>query len=255
MSSFVLSKNSALKAGRTTPVTISTVSDPRVQTDRKINEENRQQITADFEALLARHAVAIDAVSRGKILSNLVYIHLTASDIRDKWIDMGRKLLRIYRESKEAYDAITDHKSQVLPFDYTVAIKLRKAAEEVERGRVPVHMLPLTYPAVYEVYLMDEPMLAKAVETGVVKPRASRERLARFRKEAKAQILEGTTTVTRESLQAHIRRLEFRKSELIEEANRKTLQLDSDIADLWAKLRDFGKPFTERKGIENENSD
>lgn len=213
--------------------------DQRIQRDRAINE-GREQIVREFEATLQRHALEVEDSKKGIIVQNLVYIHKTAADIREKWIDMGLNLLRIYNESKEAYDAITAPSSQILPFDYTVAIKLRKAAEEVQRQRVPRDQLPLTYPAVYEVYLMDQPMLEKAVETGVLQPRASREKLARFRKEAKAQMIEGRANVTPESLKAQISRLECKKSEILAEAEKSAREIDTQIADLWTKVREMG---------------
>jgi hypothetical protein len=251
-------KKGAVRAGADATAAViatrPTITDPRIMIDRSVNQEGREQILREFEATLQRHSLEVDETKKGVIVQNLVYIHKTAADIREKWIDMGKNLLRIYRESKEVYDAITASSSQILPFDYTVAIKLRKAAEEVERARVPVEQLPLTYPAVYEVYLMDQPMLEKAVERGVVQPRASREKLARFRKELKAELSAARSTVTPESLRAQISRLEHRKDEIRDEAEKQVREIDSQIAELWDKLRAIGpsRQQTAQEGDQDE---
>jgi hypothetical protein len=213
------------------------VNDGRVNEDRQLEVE-RTAFRAELEIVIERSNVAIDNDAKETVLRNVVYINQNAKVIQEKWIQMGEFLLNIHKTSKDLYDAITKSDNRILPFSRTVAHKIKQAAEEVRKKRVPANILPLTYPAAYEVSLMDEPVLKKALSKDLIKPSTSRERLFKIRKEIEAEIRSANRDITPQSLRAQIARLEQRKDELEDEYRDKLRKIDEELEKLRVQLDD-----------------
>ncbi len=229
-------RGQALKTPPSAPISTK-VADGRVNEDRQLEAE-RSAIRAELEAVIERSNVAVDNDAKETVLRNVVYINQNAKVIQEKWIQMGEFLLNIHKTSKDLYDAITKSENRILPFSRTVAHKIKQAAEEVRKKRVPANILPLTYPAAYEVSLMDEPVLKKALSKDLIKPSTSRERLFKIRKEIEAEIRSANRDVTPQSLRAQIARLEQRKDELEDEYRDKLRKIDEELEKLRVQLDD-----------------
>ena len=229
-------RGQALKTLPSAPVPRA-VNDGRVNEDRQLEIE-RTAFRAELEIVIERSNVAIDNDAKETVLRNVVYINQNAKAIQEKWIQMGEFLLNIHKTSKDLYDAITKSDNRILPFSRTVAHKIKQAAEEVRKKRVPANILPLTYPAAYEVSLMDEPVLKKALSKDLIKPSTSRERLFKIRKEIEAEIRSANRDITPQSLRAQIARLEQRKDELEDEYRDKLRKIDEELEKLRVQLDD-----------------
>jgi hypothetical protein len=155
-SSMELSKRGVLPISTDTVLDIQPGrSDERITADRLINDERRAQINAQLDVFLTERSISLGEDQKGRVIAQLVRIHQTVSRIRDSYLDLGKCLLRISRESEALYEEITRKGTQILPFDYTVAIKCRRIAEAVETGRVSEGSLPATYTTAYEIATMD----------------------------------------------------------------------------------------------------
>jgi hypothetical protein len=241
-------RGQALKTPPSAPISTK-VADGRVNEDRQLEAE-RSAIRAELEAVIERSNVAVDNDAKETVLRNVVYINQNAKVIQEKWIQMGEFLINIHKTSKDLYDAITKDDSRILPFTRTVAHKIKQAAEEARKKRVPAEMLPLTYPAAYEVSLMDEPVLKRALSKDLIKPSTSRERLFKIRKEIEAEIHSANRDVTPRSIRSQIARLEQKKDELVDEYKDKLRKIDEELERLRAQLDDLVRERREAITIE-----
>jgi hypothetical protein len=236
-SSMELSKRGVLPISTDTVLDIQPGrSDERITADRLINDERRTQINAQLDVFLTERSISLGEDQKGRVIAQLVRIHQTVSRIRDSYLDLGKCLLRISRESEALYEEITRKGTQILPFDYTVAIKCRRIAEAVETGRVSEGSLPATYTTAYEIATMDEPTLRLAHTRGLVRPDVTRAELVSLKRSSRVT----TSPAPGEApgiLQARIKRIEERKAAFLAEAQARVADFDRQLEALRSRLR------------------
>jgi hypothetical protein len=226
-SSMELSKRAALRTP-SEPELLPGARDERVSGDRLINDDHRDQLRQLLESTLVRGSIALDETSKARVLANILQIHQTVARIRENYLDLGRCLLRIYRESVEVYEEITRKGSRILPFDYTVAIKCRRIAEAVECGLLPECALPAAYTTAYEIATMDETTLRLAEAKGLIRPDVGRNEIVRHKQATRSLVQHQVETVA--SLAVRIAQLEERKQAILAEAQERVAKIDYDIA-------------------------
>jgi hypothetical protein len=224
-----LSKRAALRThANDIPEVLPGARDERIAEDRLINDNHREQLQQLLESTLAHHSIDLDESRKARVLANIVQIHQTVSRIRENYLDLGKCLLRIYRESAEVYEEISRKGSRILPFDYTVAIKCRRIAEAVECGLLPECALPAAYTTAYEIATMDEATLRLAEAKGLIRPDVGRNEIVRHKQAARTLVQHHVETVA--SLAARIAHLEERKQAIIAEAQARVAKIECDIA-------------------------
>jgi hypothetical protein len=228
-SAMELSKRAALRTrADDLPDVLPGVRDERVTGDRLINDDHRGQLRQLLESTLTRQAIDLDETRKARVLANIVQIHQTVARIRENYLDLGRCLLRIYRESAEVYEEITRKGSRILPFDYTVAIKCRRIAEAVECGLLSEGALPAAYTTAYEIATMDETTLRLDEAKGLIRPDVGRNEIVRHKQATRGLVQHQVETAA--SLAVRIAHLEERKQAILTEAQARVAKIEYDIA-------------------------
>lgn len=196
-------------------------------------EEERDRIAGAVDTIIRSHKVRLDGEARNRVVSNVLHIRRTFHDIKEKYLELGKYLMRIYRDSRATYDVLVDDDTNILPFDNVTALRLRKIAEAVDANRVSESLLPSAWTAAYEVVTMDPDLLKRAIEERVVHPEAKRVPILEWKK--KQEVRDETNSPAR--IRVLINKLETRKDKLRDDYERKMSEIEEELALLRSRLQ------------------
>lgn len=213
------------------PANVPTVRDERIM-DMVKAEEERERIAGAVDEVIRLNKVRLDGEARNRVVSNVLHIRRTFHDIKEKYLELGKYLMRIYRDSRATYDILVSDEANILPFDAVTSLRLRKIAEAVDANRVPETILPSAWTAAYEVVTMDPDLLKRAIEERVVHPEAKRIPILEWKK--KQEVRDETQTPAR--IRVLINKLETRKDKLRDDFERKMAEIDEELSILRSRI-------------------
>jgi hypothetical protein len=113
-------------------------------------------------------------------------------EIQKLWEDAADSFLTIGRYLVQAKKTLNhgefEHmvRSQ-LPFDKNVAHRLRRVAEDIDKGRLDQSMLPRNYTTIYRFVTMDDVLLDRARRDGVMNPEVTHRQIQAFMQKVRAE--------------------------------------------------------------------
>jgi hypothetical protein len=154
----------------------ATPDDPRIRTLPRIaaNEEMLRD-----RARTALAGTSIDEASFEEVVSALQGLSRDLDGIKGRMIEAGRRLLRITRAAgASGYRAL--FRAGLVPVSEATASKLRRIAEAVETGRIPVDHLPAAIRTAYYATTLPPESIGKLIDAGVLRPEATVREIDRF---------------------------------------------------------------------------
>jgi len=122
------------------------------------------------------------------------------------WKDAQNAFLTIGRYLVAAADKLEHGEFQAmveneLPFGYQVAYQLRKVAEAIDGGRLPVAELPNSYATIYQLTTLSEDQLLLAGQRCLIRPDVKRQEIITFKREIARETRQILTPKRLEQLQ------------------------------------------------------
>jgi hypothetical protein len=192
--------------------------DHRVKIDRRL-ELIDSNILQTLENALLGTSVLEQEGAKQEVVGAILEISQKWASIKDSAVRIGHLLLRIKRTSEPAYDIIL-RTPGVLPFERSVAVKLRRIAEAIDNGTVEESRLPSAYSAAYELVTMSSEALRIADGEGLIRPETKRQDVLKFKERLRIAAPAGGPEIER---QRH--RLLLRKRKLEQELTEVERQL------------------------------
>jgi hypothetical protein len=186
------------------------LSDNRVQVLPKIAAAD--ELLRD-RARAALADVNVDEAVLDDVVSALQGLGRDLDGIKGKMIEAGRRLLRITRAAgAHGYRAL--FRAGLVPISEVTASKLRKIAEAIEGGKIPVDHLPAAIRTAYYATTLPPESIGRLIDAGVLRPEATVREIERFL-EAKGEDLTPERSPTeRQRLMRQLQHLEARVREL-----------------------------------------
>jgi hypothetical protein len=190
------------------------VDDQRVRVDRRLQLVDDSILQALENALRGTSVLEQEDAKR-EVVGAILEISQKWIGIKNSAVRIGHLLLRIKRASEPAYDIIL-RTSGVLPFERSVAIKLRRIAEAIDEGTVEESRLPSAYSAAYEIVTMSSEEIHLAEREGLIRPETKRQDVLKFKERLRmlVPIGNGELEKQRHRLLARKRKLEQELTEL-----------------------------------------
>ncbi len=142
------------------------------------------KIAAQDELLRDRTRAAlvdadVDEAALDEVVSALQGLGRDLDSIKGKMIDAGRRLLRITRAAgARGYRAL--FRAGLVPISEVTASKLRKVAEAVENGRIPLDLLPAAIRTAYYATTLPPASIGRLIDAGVLRPEVTVREIERF---------------------------------------------------------------------------
>jgi hypothetical protein len=106
-------------------------------------------------------------------------------DAADSFLTIGRYLVQAKQSLRHGeFEHMVRHQ---LPFDKNVAHRLRRVAEDIDRGRLDQSMLPRNYTTIYRFVTMDDALLDRARREGLVNPEVTHRQIQAFIQKMRAE--------------------------------------------------------------------
>jgi len=158
----------------------------RTSTDRQLALIDNQ-LDGSLREALTGLKILHDEEAKRQLREAVIGIHKAWADMRGSAIQTGKLLLQIYRMGTDVYEALFRKEKAILPFGHSVEVKLRRIAEDIERGRFVETNLPIAYSAAYELTTLTDEQLDMAKERGLVRPETIRREIIAFKRELAAK--------------------------------------------------------------------
>lgn len=158
----------------------------RTSTDRQLAIIDNQ-LDGSLREALKGLKILHDEEAKRQLREAIIGIHKAWEDMRGSAIQTGRLLLQIYRMGPDIYEALFKKEKAIFPFGRSVEVKLRRIAEDIERGRFIESNLPIAYSAAYELTTLTDEQLDMARQRGLVRPETIRKEIIAFKREIGAK--------------------------------------------------------------------
>jgi hypothetical protein len=155
------------------------IADKRVEVDRHL-ELVDNDIIQTLERSLYGTSVLQEESTKREVVGAILEISQKWASIKNSAVRIGHLLLRIKRASEPAYDIVL-RTPGVLPFERSVAVKLRRIAEAIDCGTVEESRLPSAYSAAYEIVTMSSEAIILADREGLIRPETKRQDVLKFK--------------------------------------------------------------------------
>lgn len=176
------------------------------------------KIAAEDELLRDRTRAALDGAdvdeaALDEIVSALQGLGRDLDGIKGKMIEAGRRLLRITRAAgANGYRAL--FRAGLVPVSEVMASKLRKVAEAVENGKIPVDRLPTAIRTAYYATTLPTESIDRLIDAGVLRSEATVREIDHFLKIKDDEAAEEISSVERRRLMRQLQRLEEKVGKL-----------------------------------------
>jgi hypothetical protein len=119
-------------------------------------------------ARAALDSIVIDEAALDEVVSALRGLARDLDSIKTRMIEAGRRLLRITRAAgSNGYRAL--FRAGLVPLSEVSASKLRKVAEAVENGKIPLDHLPAAIRTAYYATTLPTESIGRLIEAGVLR--------------------------------------------------------------------------------------
>jgi len=99
-------------------------------------------------------------------------------DAAESFLTIGRYLVQAKQTLKHGeFEHMVRHQ---LPFDKNVAHRLRRVAEDIDKGRLDLSKLPRNYTTIYRFVTMDDSLLDQASREGLLNPEVTHRQIRAF---------------------------------------------------------------------------
>ncbi|WP_158601086.1 DUF3102 domain-containing protein [Teichococcus wenyumeiae] len=99
-------------------------------------------------------------------------------DAAESFLTIGRYLVQAKQNLKHGeFEQMIRHE---LPFDKNVAHRLRRVAEDIDKGRLDASKLPRNYTTIYRFVTMNDALLERAQQEGVMHPEVTHRQIHTF---------------------------------------------------------------------------
>lgn len=106
-------------------------------------------------------------------------------DAAESFLTIGRYLVQAKQTLKHGeFEHMIRHQ---LPFDKNVAHRLRRVAEDVDKGRLDVSKLPKNYTTIYRFVTMDDALLERAQKEGIMHPEVTHRQIHAFLQQVRTE--------------------------------------------------------------------
>ena len=174
---------------------------------------------ADKEEMLRDRAKAalagtsIDEASFEEVVSALQRLSRDLDGIKARMIEAGRQLLRITRAAgASGYRAL--FRAGLVPISEATASKLRRVAEAVETGKIPVDRLPAAIRTAYYATTLPPEAIGRLIDADVLRPEVTVREIDRFLSLRRDDTVGELTIVERRRLMLRLESLEKKVREL-----------------------------------------
>ncbi|MCI1411976.1 MAG: hypothetical protein LKG97_09745 [Acetobacter peroxydans] len=141
-------------------------------------------VMTTIEDVFAGTSVLSDTEKVSKILAVRAEVNQNWSQARDSFLAIGRALLDLENVlSKAEYIKLRQGSERLFPFSDATATQLRRIAQAVSDGVIPLDACPGSYGTAYQITLLNDYQLRVAKERGLIRPDVTRREIANLRKE------------------------------------------------------------------------
>ena len=155
----------------------------------------------------------LDETALDEVVSALQGLSRDLDGIKGKMIEAGRRLLRITRTAgASGYRAL--FRAGLVPVSEVTASKLRKVAEAVESGKIPVDRLPAAIRTAYYATTLPAASIGRLIDAGVLRPEATVREIEYFLEKKGKEAAEEMLPSERQRLMRRLQRLEETVREL-----------------------------------------
>jgi hypothetical protein len=176
------------------------------------------KIAAQDELLRDRTRAAlvdadVDEAALDEVVSALQGLGRDLDSIKGKMIEAGRRLLRITRAAgARGYRAL--FRAGLVPISEVTASKLRKVAEAVENGKIPLDLLPAAIRTAYYATTLSSASIDRLIDAGVLRPEVTVREIERFLEIKGEENRDRLLPAERERLMRRLQRVEKTAREL-----------------------------------------
>jgi hypothetical protein len=176
------------------------------------------KIAAQDELLRDRTRAAlvdadVDEAALDEVVSALQGLGRDLDSIKGKMIEAGRRLLRITRAAgARGYRAL--FRAGLVPISEVTASKLRKVAEAVENGKIPLDLLPAAIRTAYYATTLPPASIDRLIDAGVLRPEVTVREIERFLEIKGEENRDRLLPAERERLMRRLQRVEKTAREL-----------------------------------------
>jgi hypothetical protein len=176
------------------------------------------KIAAQDELLRDRTRAAlvdadVDEAALDEVVSALQGLGRDLDSIKGKMIEAGRRLLRITRAAgAHGYRAL--FRAGLVPISEVTASKLRKVAEAVENGKIPLDLLPAAIRTAYYATTLPPASIDRLIDADVLRPEVTVREIERFLEIKGEENRDRLLPAERERLMRRLQRVEKTAREL-----------------------------------------
>ena len=106
-------------------------------------------------------------------------------DAAESFLTIGRYLVQAKQTLRHGeFEHMVRHQ---LPFDKNVAHRLRRVAEDIDKGRLDLSRLPRNYTTIYRFVTMDDALLDRASREGLLHPEVTHRQIHAFLQKVRAE--------------------------------------------------------------------
>ena len=164
-------------------------------------------------ARAALAGAAVDEITLDEVVSALQGLGRDLDGIKGKMIEAGRRLLRITRAAGvNGYRAL--FRAGLVPISEVTASKLRKVAEAVDNGKIPLDRLPAAIRTAYYATTLPAELIGRLIDAGVLRPEATVREIEHFLEIKGEATTEKMLPAERQRLMRRLQRLEEAVTEL-----------------------------------------
>jgi hypothetical protein len=155
----------------------------------------------------------VDEAALDEVVSALQGLGRDLDGIKGRMIEAGRRLLRITRAAgTRGYRAL--FRAGLVPISEVTASKLRKVAEAVENGKIPLDLLPAAIRTAYYATTLPPASIDRLIDAGVLRPEVTVREIERFLEIKGEENRDRLLPAERERLMRRLQRVEKTAREL-----------------------------------------
>jgi hypothetical protein len=164
-------------------------------------------------ARAALSGISVSEAALDEVVSALQGLGRDLDGIKGKMIEAGRRLLRITRAAgPSGYRAL--FRAGLVPVSEVTASKLRKVADAVEKGKIPIDHLPAAIRTAYYATTLPDESIGCLINAGVLRSETTVREIEIFLDSMEKGAVEEVSPAERQRLVRQLQRLEKRVEEL-----------------------------------------